>query len=369
MKKLALPLALAILSSLSISAQSPSKNIHEQVDPYSNLRTLFLEVSTRNCPGDPSLGPHDAEVYLLLSATEDKNHQVHYFLTPELDHGSNTLNVRKNGTMNVLINGIPSLLNDSLGSTVVTNYADGRSYLHETVPFAVDVNQLDELSKTDLLQFRINGSRQSIQRCTDAKHLRDVAEFLDAAAQYGLPMDPNPTQIPQPAGNDVATAAQFKTLSTDNIETSTCSGQPMPGPQDPSVQLTVIAEQRPDRTVRYFIVTDLAHGAPLGLHSKDTLETLIDGVNQTFHTPHGSAVETITGPDGKSFAHETIAFHVDRRDLIALSKTSTFQFRIDGPRQTIQRCTDANHLQKLADFVNATASLYDHPVALASASH
>ena len=163
---------------------SHSKNIHEDIDPYSGLKTLFLEVQTHTCPGDPSPAPHDPEVHLLFAATQRPDHGVAYYITPELDRGS-ALNLRHRQTMDTLIDGVVGSLTTKNGSTVVTSY-DTRthSYLHETIPFAVERALLETLSRANTFQFRVNGSRQSIQRCTDAKHLHDLPEFLDASLQY-----------------------------------------------------------------------------------------------------------------------------------------------------------------------------------------
>jgi hypothetical protein len=70
MRNIAFSLALATVLAQAATTQAQSKKIHEQVDPYTGLRTLFLEVSTRTCPGDASLGLHDPVVHLLFSASE-----------------------------------------------------------------------------------------------------------------------------------------------------------------------------------------------------------------------------------------------------------------------------------------------------------
>ncbi len=168
-----------------VSAVAQSKNIHEDVDPYNGRKTLFLEVATRACPGDPKLEQHDPVVTLLFSASQRPDGGVAYFLTPELDYG-NSLNVAKKGTMDVLIDGEVGEFRTPAGSTVGTAYErnGGRSYLHETIPFAVNRMDFVKLSKAGNFQFRVNGARARVQRCTDAKHMQDLQEFLDAAAMY-----------------------------------------------------------------------------------------------------------------------------------------------------------------------------------------
>jgi hypothetical protein len=118
--------------SFNPTTSAQSKNIREDVDPYSGLHTLFLEVPTRTCPDDPGLHEHDPDVHLLFSANENPDGTVYYFLTPTLDRGY-TLNTRPNDTMDTLIDGLPGSFTTPLGSTVVTQYSGGRSYLHETL--------------------------------------------------------------------------------------------------------------------------------------------------------------------------------------------------------------------------------------------
>ena len=46
------------------------------------------------------------------------------------------------------------------------------------------VAYLDSLANAKLFQFRINGQGDSVERCVTARQLRDLHEFLDAAATY-----------------------------------------------------------------------------------------------------------------------------------------------------------------------------------------
>jgi hypothetical protein len=168
---------------LTLPALAQSKNIREDIDPYTKRRTLFLEVPTRACPGDPPVGFHDPEVHLLFTASETPDRSVLYFVTAELDHGHG-LNLSKNGTMNTLTDGVPGLLSTPAGSTVVTAYWGDRSYLHETIPFAVTIADLETLSHAAFFQFRVNGPRQAVQRCVEGRRFHDLPEFLSAASDY-----------------------------------------------------------------------------------------------------------------------------------------------------------------------------------------
>jgi len=161
-----------------------SKHIHEEVDPYSHLRTLFLgDVTTKACPEDPPLGLHDPVVELIFGVFEKPDHTVEYFLTADLTGGP-VLNLRKGDTMDSLMDGGVGWFVTPMGSTVNTIYRGDRSYVHETIPFHVERGNLEFLSQAKTFQFRVNGPRGAVQRCTDAKRLRDLAEFLDAAAVY-----------------------------------------------------------------------------------------------------------------------------------------------------------------------------------------
>jgi hypothetical protein len=169
-------------SSAVVSAQS--RHIHEDVDPYSRLRVLSLgDVTTKACPGDPGIGPHDPAVELIFSVVEKSDHTVEYLMTADL-LGGNSLNLPRGGTMDSLMDEGVGWFVTPMGSTINTKYTYNHSYIHETIPFHITRENLEVLSKTGVFQFRINGQRQSVQRCTDAKRLRDLAEFLDAAASY-----------------------------------------------------------------------------------------------------------------------------------------------------------------------------------------
>jgi hypothetical protein len=362
MKTRAVPTFFLLLAALP-SGTAQSKNIHEIVDPYSRLRTLVLEVQTKACPGEPSIGAHDASVTLLFSAEQLKSGGVLYLLTPALDGGP-VLNLRKDGTMDTLIDGVVGSLGAAAASAVTTQYerGGGRSYLHETVPFVVSREFMAKLGNAAQFQFRLNGAREPVQRCTDAKHLRDMPEFLDEAAVYGPPLDPEPSAAT--TAEAAKTPETVKAMRVTAPETHACAGDPAIGPGDPVVRFSIRADRRADHTVRYYFITDLTERTPLGVRSKGGLETVMDGSRQTYPTPHGSTIEAAAG----GVVHENIEFHVDRRDLRALSKSTVFEFRILGPQQSVHRCMYPTHFTDLAGFINATAALHDHPVGTAAST-
>jgi hypothetical protein len=161
-------------------ARAESANIRENVDPYTHLRTLLLiNVQTGACHGDPA-SFYTGDLRLAFAAQEEKDHTVTYSLTTEFN-GGNSVYVRAKSTMDVLVDGAVGELKTPGGSTI--NYVPGGT-LYETVVYPVSRQQLEALSQAQNFQFRINGQTASVQRCTSAKRMKDLAEFLDAASDY-----------------------------------------------------------------------------------------------------------------------------------------------------------------------------------------
>lgn len=175
--------ALLAASILAPLARAQATHIRETVDPYNQRRTLALELTTKHCPEDPSGPDSDWDVHLLITAHEQPDHRTLFFLTPEIDHGS-VLALQKKGTMNTLIDDQPGELVTMTGSTWISIRGAAGSYVHETVPFAVDIDWLRRLTGAKTFEFRVNGPRQSVQRCTDMKRLRELNEFLEATKIY-----------------------------------------------------------------------------------------------------------------------------------------------------------------------------------------
>ncbi|HEX3967633.1 MAG TPA: hypothetical protein VHW70_06690 [Edaphobacter sp.] len=357
MKKLRDFLPLAGLLLVAAHAVPQSKNIHESVDPYTGLKTLFLEVSTRSCPGDPSVGLHDPGVHLLFTATQNQNHTASYFISPEMDGASYTLSLRPAGTMNTLIDGVAGTLSTPAGSTTTNRYSGGHSYVHETVPFSASRADLVRLTTAKGFQFRINGQRQEVQRCTDAKRMRDLAEFLNAALAYGSYGSAKPSVGSQSKSifEVVDPSTQLKKLTLVNVLTQPCPGDPAPGLQGTDIDLVISANQRSDGGVWYFISTDLSHGATLGLRRGEKLQTQIDGVSGAFRTINGSVVSYGPDAEGQVIPHETTAFHVHQSDLVALSKTPVLEFRINRPEGAVRRCARSDQFKDLNQFISIAA--------------
>jgi len=364
MKPLAIFTIAAVFCALTPTTLAQSKNIHEQTDPYTGQRTLFLEVGTRTCPGDHSPGPHDPEVHLLLSAVENKDHTASYFLTPELDRASYSLSLRTNDTMDTLTDGVAGNFATPTGSTTVTHYAGG-SYRHETIPFSVSQTDLVKLGAAEFFQFRVNGSRQDVQRCVDAKRLRDVTEFVQAASSYGPPVE---TLDTSPHGNLFEHAnpdTGLKTLTLAGVPATPCPNEPAPAANDPEVIVRLTANQRSDGGVWYFIEADMSHGDPLNLRRKATLEAKFADGAETFHTINGSELISAPDADGHPTQHENIAFHVHAPDLVALGKTPLTEITIHGNDHTLHRCVRSDQFPDLTEFLSI-ASAYKPATAVAS---
>ena len=322
-------------------------------------------MGTRTCPGDRSPGLHDPDVHLLITAAENPDHSVAYFITPELDHAGYTLNLRKKDTMDTLIDGVPGSFITPAGSTTTNLYSGNHTYLHETIPFSVSEADLAKLSTAEWFQFRINGSRQDVQRCADAKRLRDVAEFVNAASTFGPSteaMAPMPRTILH--GNlleDINPDTGLKTQTLAGAAAAPCPGDPPPGPQDPDVIVRLTANRRPDGGVWYFIEADFAHGEPLSLRRRATLEAKFADGTETFHTINGSELVSAPDADGKPVPHETIAFHVHQPDLVALGKTPLLEFTIQGNSHTLHRCVRSDQFPDLNEFISVSSSYTTAP--------
>jgi hypothetical protein len=354
MGKLANSLCLMGLLLIPAYAVPQSRHIHENVDPYTGLRTLFLEVSTRSCHGDRSPGLHDPEVHLLIIAEQNQNHTVSYFITPELDQASYTLGLRPKGTMDTIIDGVVATFSTPAGSTTTNRYSGNHSYLHETIPFSVSQADLARLSTAESFQFRVNGQREEVQRCTDAKQMRDLPEFIDAARDYALPDLTDSPQIP--IVEEINPSTQLKKLTLDNIATQACPGDPQLGPNDADIHLVISANQRSDGGVWYFISTDIPHGSPLGLRRGDKLHTQMDKTAGTFNTINGSILSYAPDTGGQIIAHETTAFHVHQVDLITLTKASLLELAIDTPTGAVRRCAHSDQFKYLGEFISAAAN-------------
>jgi hypothetical protein len=343
------------LSLLLIAATAPaqqSKNIHETTDVYSGLWTVMLETSVHTCPGDPSPGPRDPELHLLFIAAENSNNTVSYFLTPELDRGA--LNLRPKGTMDALLDGAVLNLTTYTGSIFVAQRWLDHSTPHEGIPFLVALADLERLSKAQTFQFRINGPRQSAQRCTDAKRLRELAEFLSDVKAYNLP-EQGLDSGSSPLVENADPSTKLKTLTLQGISTQACPGGFGLGPRDADIHLILSASQRTDGGVWYFITTDISQGPPLGLPKGGKLHTRIAGAEGSFNTINGSVLSSRSDLSGKPIWDETTAFHVHQSDLMPLTHGASLELRIDTPAGEVRRCADPGQFQHLGEFISIAA--------------
>jgi len=175
---------LLTLITLPLGARE-SKHIRETVDPYSAQKTLTLDVDTGRCPDDPHPGPYATHIRLLISATELGPHDVAYNLTTDLDYGG-LVTPGKNGVLDTLIDGLPAQL-PVAGPRSKWRERDARNrhpHNRQMIPYDVSLDYLATLAEAKLFEFRVNGQDNSVQRCANARQLRDLHEFLNAAAAY-----------------------------------------------------------------------------------------------------------------------------------------------------------------------------------------
>ena len=182
MKRLAALPTFLLLAAIPVGA-SQSKHIHETTDPYSGQSTLTLDVDTGHCSGSPSQG--STQVHLLISATQLGPHQVEYNLTTDLAYGG-IISPGKGGEMDAMIDGLPSQLPVAGAKSKWRehNFFGHHHHNREMIPYDVSVDYLSSMADAKLFQFRINGQGNSVERCATARQLRDLHEFLNAAAAY-----------------------------------------------------------------------------------------------------------------------------------------------------------------------------------------
>jgi hypothetical protein len=173
----------ALVCSAAILARAASNNLYEIVDPATSLRTLQLvNVHTHNCPNDyPSAYGGDLE--LLFEAQQLGPHQVEYSLIPNLT-GHTRVTIRRGNTMDTLTDGVVGQLTAPINEEAGHIRTHRNITIRETVPFAITREQLIALSGAQVFQFRINGQNISVQRCSYAKDLKNLTDFMNAAATY-----------------------------------------------------------------------------------------------------------------------------------------------------------------------------------------
>jgi hypothetical protein len=182
MLKLLTLLAVLLLAAPRLNARE-SKHIHETTDPYSGQSTLTLDVDTGHCHDSASQGL--TEVHLLISATQLGPHHVEYNLTTDLAYGG-IVSPAKHGEMDTLIDGLPAQLPVAGAKSKWREHNAFGHHHHnrEMIPYAVNLEYLASMADAKVFQFRINGQGNSVERCATARQLRDLHEFLNAAAAY-----------------------------------------------------------------------------------------------------------------------------------------------------------------------------------------
>jgi hypothetical protein len=178
-------ITLAVLFAAMPLQARESRHIHETVDPYSGTRTLSLEIDTHGCLDDHPLNRYSADVHLIVSAIATHPRQVAYILAPDLRSRHMKLYNAQQTTLDTSVDGIATQLGPGYPKTkhIERSGWSGRHVL-EVVPFDVSFDYLTRLAQAQDFHFRVNTRTESIQRCADAHDLRELHEFLDAAAAY-----------------------------------------------------------------------------------------------------------------------------------------------------------------------------------------
>ena len=173
-----------MLAAMPLQARE-SKHIHEVEDPYTGVKTLSLEIDSHGCPEDHPLNAYSAHVHLIISAMQMQPHQVAYIIATDLVSRHTKLPSAKNATLDTNIDGAVTQLGPGYPKTkhTIRSAWSGR-HVQEMVPFDVSSDYLNQLANAKSLEFRVNAKYDSVQRCSDARDLRDLHEFLDAAASY-----------------------------------------------------------------------------------------------------------------------------------------------------------------------------------------
>jgi hypothetical protein len=147
-----------------------------------------------------------------------------------------------------------------------------------------------------------------------------------------------------------------RTLLLTGIPTRPCSGDP---PRGGDITLSITAVQLPYHQVSFLLATDIASGPFLDLRDGSTMDTIMDHGIGYLVTTHGSSINsTYDRYERRSHTHEYIPFHVTSENLMVLARSKTFEFRINGDRQAVQRCATKKDLRDLAEFLDAAREYY-----------
>jgi hypothetical protein len=148
-------------------------------DPYTHLKTAVLSgIPTDACKGDPSLAFGADVVTILIGASQDKDGGVNYWFTTETSLHYQPLHVLAGGKVSVLIDGKPTEFFTPVGSTYSRYDSPFGPQQVETDNFKISRADIEKISHASSLQFRVEGSQRTLQRCATQKHLIAGAELL-----------------------------------------------------------------------------------------------------------------------------------------------------------------------------------------------
>jgi hypothetical protein len=164
----------------AVQADAGSKRLQETVDPYNGQKSLTLEVDTGRCVVETSPDPNAySHVRLILSAIQQPQGDIVYALVVDMD-GGHKIHPGKHGEMETVIDGAHGELHPLADKSYwrePNSFSRGR-HMRETIPFGVDRDFVAALAKAQTFQFRVVAADTTLERCTDAKKLRDLNDFL-----------------------------------------------------------------------------------------------------------------------------------------------------------------------------------------------
>jgi hypothetical protein len=184
MKIVRASLATMTLGFISLQAGAGNtKHVREEVDPYSGLKTVSVNIDTHPCMTQTTSDPNPSHVRLVVSAIESKGGVVDYALIVDMT-GGHWIHPGKHGFMETIADGTHDVLYPVAEKSKWNERSafTGERHIRETIPFGIDRNFITSLSSAKAFQFRVIAADTTLERCTDAKHMRDLQEFLGISA-------------------------------------------------------------------------------------------------------------------------------------------------------------------------------------------
>ncbi len=154
---------------------TPDPVIKVSQDPYTGSQSVVLKrVQAYRCSNNQD---DYRDVTLGAIAMKGKNGQVTYLLGATY-LGSGWMFIERGSSFQALINGSPRMFNSAEGS-LGSRETMGGSTVQEIAAWEVSRADLEDIVNTQVFQFRIVGSRMSLERCMDPQHRAAFKGFLE----------------------------------------------------------------------------------------------------------------------------------------------------------------------------------------------